>query len=75
MNKLKGARVSKGYTQESISKAIGITTNTYNRKELGLVKFTIEEITKISNLLEFTIEQVNDIFFDNKLTEWLNKIA
>lgn len=75
MNKLKGARVTKGYTQVSISKAIGITTHTYNRKELGLVKFTIDEIIKISNLLEFTIEQVNEIFFNNKLTEWLSKVS
>lgn len=75
MNKLKGARVAKGYTQDCFGKAIGITLNTYNRKELGIVKFTTDEIIKISNLLEFTIEQVNDIFFDNKLTEWLNKIA
>jgi DNA-binding XRE family transcriptional regulator len=75
MNKLKGARVAKGYTQEKLAKAIGITLNPYNRKELGIVKFTTDEIIKISNLLEFTIEQVNEIFFDNKLTDWLNKSA
>jgi DNA-binding XRE family transcriptional regulator len=75
MNKLKGARVAKGYTQELIAKKIGITTKTYCRKEQGHVSFTPEEIIKISNLLELTIEQVNEIFFDNKLTEWLKKSA
>ena len=72
-NKLKGARVTKGYTQESIAKKINITTKTYNRKELGMVRFSTDEIIKITNLLEFTVTQVNDIFFDNKLTEWLTK--
>ena len=38
-----------------------------------MVRFSTDEIIKITNLLEFTVTQVNDIFFDNKLTEWLTK--
>lgn len=68
-NLLKGARVSKGHTQESISKLIGMTSKTYNRKELGIIDFSSKDILNISNALELTVQQVNEIFFDNKLTE------
>lgn len=66
---LKGARVSKGHTQESISKKIGMTSKTYNRKELGISDFSRQDILNISSILDLTIQQVNEIFFDNKLTE------
>lgn len=65
---LKGTRVIKNHTQTSLSEAIGITCKTYNRKELGIVPFSNEEILKVSQVLGLTLDEVNSIFFDNKLT-------
>lgn len=70
-NKLKGIRVSKGYTQEEISIKLGMAIRTYNRKELGAVEFNRIEILRIAEILELTIESVNEIFFENKLTDRL----
>lgn len=71
--KLKGARVEKGYTQEKMAKALQVAPKTYNRKELGITPFSAREISLISNTLEMDIATVVDIFFGNKLTEWLRK--
>lgn len=67
--KLKAARVGKGYIQSKLAREMNITDKTYNRKELGVVAFSIDEVIKIAQLLDLSIEQVNDIFFDNQLTE------
>lgn len=66
--KLKSIRVGKGYIQSKLAKEMGTSENTYNRKELGMIAFTIEEVKKISEILDLDIDQVNDIFFDNQLT-------
>jgi DNA-binding XRE family transcriptional regulator len=65
---LKGTRVIKGYTQTTLSKAMGITPKTYNRKELGITDFSHEEVIKMTQILGLTLDEVNNIFFDNKLT-------
>ena len=49
-NKLKGLRVSKGYTQEEISIKLGMAIRTYNRKELGTVEFNRNEMLKIAKI-------------------------
>lgn len=69
IDKLKGMRVSKGLTQERISKHIKMTITTYNRKELGLVQFTNQEILSVATILNMTLQDVNEVFFDSKLTE------
>lgn len=66
-SKLKGLRVEKGKTQEEMAKAIEKSLDSYAKKERGEVIFLPDEIAIISNLLEMTFEQVNDIFFDGKL--------
>lgn len=61
MLKLKGKRVEKGLTQESISKLLGIEKSAYARKENGIVQFRLDEIKKILEILECNFE---DIFLD-----------
>ena len=58
--KLKGKRVEKGYTQEELAKKLDINTGTYNRKELGIVDFTLTEIQELMDLLDC---EFDDIFF------------
>lgn len=64
---LKSKRVLMNFTQESIAKEIGITSKTYNRKELGLAPFTITEVVTLTTLLDLSMQEVNQIFFDNNL--------
>jgi len=66
--KLRGMRITKGYTQEKLAKMIGISAKTYNRKELGVIDFNLQEITTIVELFELNLDEVNEIFFDNKIT-------
>lgn len=70
--KLKGLRVGKGLTQKQISKKLGMAVKTYNRKELGLVEFTRDEILRLAEILDMSLQLVNEIFFENKLTNRLS---
>jgi len=72
-NKLKSIRILHSFTQENLAKRIGITPKTYNRKELGVVSFTIFEIIQLASVLNLTLDSVNEIFFDNKLTNCICK--
>jgi len=65
---LAGERNKKGLTQTDMAGAIGVSPQTYNAKELGVRKFTLEDVEKISRVLDLNIEDVNRIFFKNKLT-------
>ena len=73
-NKLKGYRVSQGITQPEIAGNMGMTAKTYNHKENGKVSFKIEEVCKLATILGMSIEDVNEIFFGNKLTSRINSL-
>lgn len=67
-SKLRGIRVERGYNQQKLAEAIGITLSTYYRKETGQREFSRDEIEKLAKVLCLTAQDVNAIFFDNKLT-------
>jgi|LGOV01.1.fsa_nt_gb DNA-binding XRE family transcriptional regulator len=60
--KLKALRVEYDYTQEEIGKLLSIHEATYNRKELGLNKFSLDEALSLSELFNLPVETV---FFRN----------
>ncbi|MBC5996508.1 XRE family transcriptional regulator [Romboutsia ilealis] len=64
---LKSKRVLNGFTQEQIANVIGINTKSYNLKENGKNRFSLEEVVRVSETLELTLEEVNDIFLQMKL--------
>lgn len=64
---LKSKRVLKGLTQEAIAAKIGINTKSYNMKENGKNRFSLEEAARISEYLELNLEEVNDIFLNIEL--------
>ncbi len=63
-NIIKGLRNLRGYTQEEVADAIGITARTYCKKESNPDLFTIGELRKLSNFLNVQ----EDIFFGKKVT-------
>lgn len=58
--KLKGKRVECCLTQEEIASKLGMNTATYNRKENGIVDFTLTEIQDLMDILDCDFD---DIFF------------
>lgn len=62
-------RKRKGRTCKDMGRLIGRSEITYGKKEAGAIKFTPEEIAKISKYLELTRDEVSDIFFDGNLPE------
>lgn len=67
-NLLKGIRVSKGYTQKPVADAAHMNVATYCEKENGKRSFSPEEIKDIASFLNMDLNQVNEVFFDLKLT-------
>lgn len=61
-DKLKGKLTEKRKTYNDCSKALGITTNTFNKKINGAGKFYIEEVNALSEYLGLTEVEKVDIF-------------
>lgn len=67
LNKLRGLRGEKRYTQEDMANLIGISNSSYQRKENGITQFTANEIIKIAEVLQVDI---SDIFFTQSIPKW-----
>ncbi|ASJ22139.1 hypothetical protein BHAMNSH16_11035 [Brachyspira hampsonii] len=61
-NKLKNARLYRGYTSEDIAKYIGITRQAFSKYENENINLSLENVLKISEILRFPI----DYFFQNE---------
>ena len=59
---LKSKRVLMGLTQEQLASRIGINTKSYNLKENGKYKFSLDEAAKVSEHLKLTLKETNQIF-------------
>ena len=56
----------RGYTRETLAKAIGVSRSAFYRKCNGKSEFTLAEIKAIAAILE--LENVSDIFFTDKVS-------
>ena len=66
---LKSKRALFKINQKEMADILGITHVTYSHKENGKHEFTRKEISTISKVLNLTLEDVNEIFFDSKITK------
>ena len=66
-NLLKSKRVLKGLTQKKVAEMVGVSEKTYNHKETGKIECKIDEILIISSVLDLTMEDINEIFFNGNL--------
>lgn len=65
--KLKKIREEFGYTQDDMANKLGYSSkSTYNMKEKGIRKITVEDAYKISKIFNTTIEK---IFFDDEVVK------
>ena len=58
VNLLKSLRVRQGLKQKDVANILGINTNSYNSKENGKRKFTVEEALKLSKLFKCSVEDI-----------------
>lgn len=59
--KLRGARAEKGLNQAAMARILGITLNSYSRKERGLSSFSLSDLEKLKKV--FGMNKVEEIFF------------
>jgi transcriptional regulator with XRE-family HTH domain len=59
-NKLREARLAKGYSQSTLGKKIGLEQTTYSRKERGVSSIRPEEWSRLAKALEFPIESIKE---------------
>ncbi|NNG67315.1 helix-turn-helix transcriptional regulator [Caldanaerobacter subterraneus] len=68
--KLKALRLEHNLKQIDMAKLLGISENTYNRKENGITEFTESEIKKICDIFN---KKAEEIFFRNDVTKNITK--
>ena len=56
----------RGYTRETLAKAIGVSRSAFYRKCAGKTEFTLAEIKAIASVLE--LENIGAIFFTEKVS-------
>ena len=56
--KLRAKRVEKGFTQSELAEAIGVSTATYNRYEIGRTEMTESVINKVLQILGCKYEDI-----------------
>ncbi|GEN83589.1 hypothetical protein SLU01_19010 [Sporosarcina luteola] len=67
---IRNTRIKRGISTEEMSNLLGYEApNAYFRKEKGDRKFSVEDIAKVSDLLDIPIQE---LFFTNKVTEKVN---
>lgn len=62
VKRLKAERIAKGLTQEDVANALGVTRSWYALKENGKRNITLEEFSKILDVLGYDGSDVH-IFF------------
>ena len=66
-DKLKGKIVERFGTQGNFAKALGVSERTLSLKLNNKIFFSQDEISKISNLLDIELEEIQDYFFKQKV--------
>mgnify|MGYP000807693300 CR=1 FL=1 len=68
-SKLKGRITEKFGSQTAFTKKFGVSENTFSQKMNNKVRFTTDDIIKISDMLEIPKEKIGDYFFIKKVSK------
>ncbi len=60
---LKSLRIKMGFTQKVIAKKLEMSESSYNKRENGLIPFSLDEIKKLKIILKLDNEDIIRIFF------------
>ncbi|SNR95456.1 helix-turn-helix domain-containing protein [Flavobacterium sp. ov086] len=69
---LKNARLNKGLSQETLADLIGMTQCNYSRRENGKKEITLNEWTKIANVLNVNLDEIYQPFVNNAISDITN---
>jgi len=64
-NKLKAARINKGYTQKKLADEIKIGETSYTKRENGNYSFSVDEVLKLKEVLNLKNDDIISIFFED----------
>ncbi len=64
IDQLKILRKQANYSQKYIGEKLDISQSTYNKKENGVIPFSLTEIKKIKNILKLNDGQIINIFLN-----------
>lgn len=71
---LKTLRAASKINQADLSKLIGISAESYYRKEKGITEFKLNEIEKIVNIFKLSTEQIFFTDFDDLPKDLIIKV-
>lgn len=66
-NKLRGRIIEKYKSQTAFVKAFGVSENTFSLKMNNKVRFSTDDITKITNMLDIPEIEIGEYFFTPKV--------
>lgn len=72
-DKLKGAIVANGKTQQIVAKEIGIDRSTFYRKMKADGDFSIGEVAKMAEVIPLSDTEAIAIFFNNRVAKTRQK--
>lgn len=64
-DKLRGALAERHVTRDAVADALGVSRQSATYKLTGKTKMTVYDAKKISDLLEFSVDDRDTIFFAN----------
>ncbi len=64
IDQLKILRKQANFSQEYLGEKLDISQSTYNKKENGIIPFSLEEIKELKNILNLNNEQIINIFLN-----------
>ena len=67
MPEIKASRALMGMTQDELAERMGLRIRTYQKKAAGRSTFTDEEKVKLSEILGWTAEQMNERLYGGVL--------
>lgn len=65
--KLKGAITSSGFTHAEVANKLGISATAFSNKVTNKSRFIADEIVLLRKLLNLTRDEVDDIFFNERV--------
>lgn len=66
-SKLRGRIIEKFGSQTAFVRKFGVSENTFSQKMNNKVRFTTNDIAKISDMLDISQELIGDYFFTEKV--------
>ncbi|MCI2760840.1 helix-turn-helix domain-containing protein [Staphylococcus lugdunensis] len=72
LRRMKAERIAKGISLAEMAEELGMSKGTYSKKENGHIRFNVDDLAKVIEVLEFPKENCG-IFFTTNVSETSTK--